>query len=82
MFLASAFPATGDTQTRLEVLRARAAVRIVLTDTTEPVITRQYRIKAGLCTRDVTITTQRTADGVRELARTLSPLNCRKINQR
>ncbi len=77
VFLVSAFPASGDTQTRLEVLRARAAVRVIVTDTTEPIITRQHRVKGGLCTRDVTITTQ----GGRELARVLSPLNCRKISE-
>jgi hypothetical protein len=77
VFLVSAFPASGDTQTRLEVLRGRAAVRVIVTDTTEPIITRTHRVKGGLCTRDVTITTQ----GGRELARVLSPLNCRKISE-
>jgi hypothetical protein len=77
VFFAVAFPASGDTQTRLEVLRARAAVRVIVTDPVEPIVTRQHRVKGGLCTRDVTITTQ----GGRELARVLSPLNCRKISE-
>ncbi len=78
VFLATAFPASGDTFTRLEVLRARAAARIVITDPAEPIITRQYRLTVRGCTRDVTITTQ----GGRELARVAAPLNCRKISER
>jgi hypothetical protein len=78
VFLVSAFPASGDTQTRLEVLRARAAVRVVITDPVEPIVTRSYRLKVRNCTRDVTITTQ----GGRELARVAAPLNCRKISER
>ncbi len=72
--LVVAAPAMGDVFTRLEVLRARVAVRIVA-DPGEPVVTRQLRVKDGLCTRDVTITTQ----GGRELARVFAPANCRRI---
>lgn len=77
LVLLFAGPAPADVHTRLEVLRARAAARVIVLPTENPVVTVQLRVKAGLCTRDVTITRQ----GDRTIAVNYAPKNCRKISE-
>jgi hypothetical protein len=77
LLLLLATPALADTETRLEVLRGRAAARVIVTDTTEPLVTEERRIKRGICTQDVIITRR----GDQELTRSYAAPNCRKISE-
>ncbi len=77
LILLLAGTAAADTAMRLEVLRGRAAARVIVTDTSEPLVTEQRREKYGLCTRDVIITRR----GDQELTRSYAAPNCRKISE-
>ncbi len=77
LILLLAGTAAADTAMRLEVLRGRAAARVIVTDTSEPLVTERFRIKRGLCTQDVIITRR----GDQELTRSYAAPNCRKISE-